>query len=224
MPENLLLLGLPGDIREAFEGEMETVALDLKADVMRRGEPITHIYFPETGLISVVVHLEDGGTVETLTIASEGFSGIPVLLGELIASRDAFVQIAGTFKRVPIAAFLSAVDTYPQLTSALFSYTSFALSVIEQSAACLAFHSVEARLARWLLSVHDRLPGDLSLTHEFLGQMLGVYRPTVTLAIGLLSEAGLISSHRGTIQILNSEGLQNAACECYAATRVKASP
>ncbi len=219
MPENFLLSALPPEIREALDTNMEIVTLGLKAYVMRPGELIPYVYFPLSGLISVVVNLEDGGTVETLTISNEGFSGIPILLGQMTGSRETFVQVAGDFKRIPTADFVAVLSSDGRLRESLEVYTSYAMRVIEQAAACLAFHSLEARLARWLLSVNDRLPGDLHLTHEFLGQMLGVYRPSVTLAIGILQEAGLIASRRGVIQILNRELLEKAACECYRATR-----
>lgn len=220
MPENLLLNSLPADLKKALDSRSEVVHLPIKSYVMRPGEPISHVYFPLTGLISIVVTLEDGGTVETLTIANEGFAGIPLVLGQLIGTREGFVQIAGDFLRITTADFLDVLGEDSRLQSSLQAYIHYAMRVIEQSAACLAFHALEARLARWLLSVNDRLPGDVPLTHEFLSQMLGVYRPSVTLAIGMLQEAGLIANRRGVIQIINRESLEAAACECYKATRV----
>lgn len=220
MPINTLLLSLPIDLQASIEAHAETVTLPIKSYVMRPGEPVPHIYFPLTGLISVVVTLEDGGTVETLTIAHEGFTGIPILLGQTTGTRDAFVQIAGDFLRIPTPEFISLLASDPRLRPALEAYASYAMRVIEQSAACLAFHALEARLARWLLSVNDRLPGDVPLTHEFLSQMLGVYRPSVTLAIGILQEAGLIANRRGIIQILDRPALERASCECYNVTRL----
>jgi CRP-like cAMP-binding protein len=219
MATNLLLSELAPDVAARLDAKFELVTLPIKSYVMRPDEPISHVYFPLTGLISIVVNLEDGGTVETLTVANEGFTGLPLLLGQSKSTRDAFVQIAGDFKRIPTKAFLEELSRDQRLHECLAGYASYAISVIEQSAACLAFHALEARLARWLLSVDDRLPGKLPLTHEFLGQMLGVYRPSVTLAIGILQDAGLISSRRGVIQIIDRGQLELVACECYLATR-----
>ena len=219
METNLLLSGLSPNVLAKLEEKFEQVTIPIKTYIMGQDEPISHVYFPLTGLISIVVNLEDGGTVETLTIANEGFTGMPLLFGQTTSSRDAFVQIAGDFKRIETAPFLEVLSSDANLRASLAAYASYAVRVIEQTAACLAFHALEARLARWLLSVYDRLPGDLPLTHEFLGQMLGVYRPSVTLAIGILQDGGLITSRRGSIQILDRAALEKVACECYRATR-----
>ena len=176
------------------------------------------IYFPIDCLVSMVVTLESGDMVEAATIGNDGYVGISTFLGIDPARLTAMVQIAGEAFRMPVDAFQALTDI-PELRSRLQTYTSKAISTISQSVACMAFHPVQERLARWLLLVRDGLQRDeFPLTQDFLAVMLGVHRPTVTIAVRILETAGVISHRRGVIRIVNVPALKDAACECYEAS------
>ena len=174
----------------------------------------------ENGMASVVVSLREGGTSEVALIGSEGLTGAYSLLGPAPSPTRSFMQVAGSGYRV---AFEVVQDLF--LSSEVFRST--VLRFVQQQAmttaqltCCAQLHDVEPRLARWLLMVQDRVGGDeIRVTHEFLGQMLGVHRPTVTVALGLLARAGLIKTHRGIGRIVDHDGLVESACDCYPITR-----
>ncbi len=173
------------------------------------------IYFPIDCLVSLVVTLESGDMVEAATIGNDGYVGISTVLGIEPARLTAMVQIAGEAFRMPVDAF-QALMNIPELRSRLQAYASRALATISQSVACMAFHPVQERLARWLLLVRDGLQHDeFPLTQDFLAVMLGVHRPTVTIAVRILESAGVISHRRGVIKIVDVPALQDASCECY---------
>ncbi len=180
----------------------------------------THGYFMEEGIASVVVTLANGDTVEVGVIGIDGLVGLPILLGTGSAPGRTFIQIAGSGLRIEAKYLKNEYERAGSFRRHLQRYTQGFLVQTAQTAACNRLHNIEERLARWLLTCRDRVESDnLHLTHEFLSQMLGAPRTTVTLAAGLLHHAGLISYSRGVVIIQNRDKLEDAACECYCIVR-----
>ncbi|MGH9600487.1 MAG: Crp/Fnr family transcriptional regulator [Terracidiphilus sp.] len=179
-----------------------------------------HGYFLEDGIASVVVTVESGDTVEVGIIGIDGVVGVPILLGVQGGPSRTFIQIEGSGYRIEAAALKEQFERAGELRNRLQVYMQGFFVQTAQTAVCNRLHGIEERLSRWLLSCHDRMASDeLRLTHEFLGQMLGSPRTTVTLAAGLLQRAGLIDYTRGVVTIRNRAHLENAACECYKTVR-----
>jgi CRP-like cAMP-binding protein len=217
---NRLLAALPPDELATLERELQHVVLEQGVVLHRPGGSIDHVYFVTTGVVSIVTLMQDGTGVEAAMTGNEGVVGAAVLSGATTALSQAVVQIAGTARRMPAPQFVAACRRSASLQSLVERYQYALLGHAQQSAACNALHSVEARLCRWLLQARDRTANDmLPLTQEFLAQMLGVQRTTVTLVEGVLQTAGLIKHHRGRIQLLDPERISDAACECYATAR-----
>jgi CRP-like cAMP-binding protein len=215
LSDNRLLQSLPDDLRASIFAHLEPVTLALRQTVCTRGEVLEYVYFPTNSMISVVVSFENGNTIEAELVGNDGYNGVSLLLGQPAPHSDMYVQIAGDALRMQVDHFKHHLKD-ARFRVALGAYTADAYTIVAQLAGCVAFHPVEQRLARWLLMVGDRIDRDeLPLTHEFLGIMLGTYRPTVTLAIHMLQQAGLIEHHRGRTLIINRPGLEDAACECY---------
>jgi CRP-like cAMP-binding protein len=215
---NHLLKQLAAAEYERLSRVLEPVELAFKEPLFEQGKPVTHVWFIESGVASNVTQLvEADDFVETGTIGREGFVGLPVFFGTPIASSRCFIQVTGFAYRVSASTFTELIPTLPQLSGSLLRYTSSFLTMVAQSAACNRMHVVEARLARWLLMTHDRVDSDeVPLTQEFLGHMLGVRRPAVSIAGATLQKAGLIRYSRGKIAVLDRAGLEEASCECYA--------
>lgn len=179
-----------------------------------------YAYFPEEGIASVVVTLNNGSTVEVGIIGIDGVVGLPSLLGPEGAPGRTFVQIAGSGLRIKTDILKREFERPGELRRHLQRYMQAFMVQSAQTAACNRMHNIEERLARWLLSCRDRMESDqLRLTHDFLGQMLGAPRTTVTLAAGLLQRAGLIDYSRGVVTVKNRAELEQAACECYSTVR-----
>jgi CRP-like cAMP-binding protein len=213
---NRLLDGLPAEDLERLLSHLEEVPLTQRQPIHESAALIEDVYFPVTGAISLIATLADGVEVEVGLIGSEGLAGTPVLLGSETASNEAFVQLTGAALRIPTGSLLEAFEESQTLRRRLLRFTQALSFQISQSAACNARHVVEERCARWLLAAHDRAgSSELALTHEFLGTMLGVRRAGVTVAAGSLQQAGLIRYRQGRVIILDREGLEAAACECY---------
>jgi CRP-like cAMP-binding protein len=175
-----------------------------------------YAYFLEDGLASVVATVENGTTVEIGVIGIDGIIGIPLLLGAGSAPGRTFIQIAGSGFRVKSAVLKEEFERPGELRKCLQRYIQAYLVQTAQTAVCNRLHNIEERLSRWLLTCHDRMESDrLKLTHDFLGQMLGAPRTTVTLAAGLLHRAELIDYARGTVTIRDRKSLENTTCECY---------
>jgi CRP-like cAMP-binding protein len=206
---------------DALAPHLELVDLELHQMLARQGERFTHAYFPEGAIISLVNRMADGGGVEVGTIGNEGMAGLPAYLGAEATESETFCQVAGPAVRVPVPALVEASAEHPSLRQLLNRYTQAYLSQIAQSAACNRLHDIERRCARWLLMTHDRVNRAkvFPLKQEFLAEMLGVRRAGVTVAAGALQEAGIIQYRRGAIRVLDREGLERAACECYAVVR-----
>jgi len=215
----LLALLAEGDLNPLVAG-MQAVALEPPTVLYEPGAPITHVYFPLTGIVSLIVAGEDGGDVEAATIGNEGIVGLGGLLSGDVSFSRQVVQMAGTGIRIARAPFLEAVNQRIRMRALLAAHADAFTAQLMQSAACNARHDVEQRLARWLLTLSDRSgKTELPFTHHMVAEMLGVQRPTVTLAARMLQTAGLIDYRRGTLMILDSSSLMDAACECYGIIR-----
>jgi CRP-like cAMP-binding protein len=184
------------------------------------GEAIKHVYFPDSGMISMLTVMQTGEQIETAIIGREGVAGGWVAIDGANSNTQTTVQIDGSGWKIPAAKFVETYNTSDHFRSAMNSYQAIILFQAQQSAACHALHSVEARLCRWLLQAEDVMgSSDISLTQEFLSHMLGVRRTSVTLSAHKLQTAGMIQYARGKIKIINRDGLEECACECYAAIR-----
>jgi CRP-like cAMP-binding protein len=187
------------------------------------GDTIETVYFPLTGMASLVIVLENGTTVEAMTVGCEGFIGVPLINRVTTERYKGICQVQGTFLALSAKAFLSIIDTLPDLSRRLHRYTQYASDVGAQSAACNGVHRVEQRCARWLLVTSDAIRSTtFNLTQEFLSQMLAVRRPGVTVAMAGLAKKDLISYRYRQVTLLDVSGLKETACECYATIRAKA--
>jgi CRP-like cAMP-binding protein len=188
--------------------------------VWEPGEPIEAVYFPITLVASVLAVTKNEGAVEVGTIGNEGIVGLPLFLGAESSPGRAVVQVGGEADRMSAAVFQREAEREGALRSLLHRYTQGFMTQVSQGTACNRAHSAEQRLARWLLIVRDRVGGnEFPLTHEFLGQMLGVRRATVSETAGALQRAKLIGYKRGVLQIRDPEALERTACECYRIVR-----
>ena len=216
--KNRVLSALPTDELGHLTQHLEATALPQQETLL--GGKTAYGYFLEEGMASVVVNLEDGATVEVGVIGFEGVVGIPILLGTSGAPGKTFMQIAGSGFRIKAQHLRNAFEQPGELRHYVQKYIQAFIVQSAQTAACNRLHNIEERLARWLLTCRDRVKTDqLHLTQEFLGQMLGAPRTTVTLAAGLLHQAGLIDYSRGMVTIQNRTALERAACECYQIVR-----
>ena len=183
-------------------------------------KPTEFVYFPHQGMISLLAVMSDGQGIETATVGSEGVVGAMSGFGIRRGFTRAVVQAPLVASRISCAHFQAAVQKSDALKHLIVSYNELLLAQIQQTAACNALHPTETRLARWLLQTRDRIDSDvLPLTQEFLSQMLGVRRTTVTLVARQLERAGLIQTRRGRIIVMDRKGLEDVACECYAIVR-----
>ena len=218
---NRLLTSLRPSERASLEPYLEEVSLPQGQILQEQGDDIEQIYFPHRGMISLVAVMNGGGKIiETATVGREGAVGAMAGFGPRHAFRRAIVQVAGNAAKISTARFRDAVKSSEVLRDILVRYNEVLLAQVQQSAACNAFHEAEQRLARWLLQTRDRIDTDtIPLTQEFLAQMLGVRRTTVTLIAHALQERGLLRYRRGRIEIVNRQGLENVSCECYETVR-----
>jgi CRP-like cAMP-binding protein len=184
------------------------------------GDIIEHVFFPQSGMISLMAVMEAGDAVETATIGGEGGVGLMAGLGGRNATGRAVVQLEGDFSQIPLAPFQNALSQSPKMRNLFARYNDAQVALVYQVAGCNALHQVSARLCRWLLQTRDRHDSDaVPLTQEFLAQMLGVQRTTVTMLAKELQTLGLINYRRGRIEIVNRAHLEERACECYETAR-----
>jgi CRP-like cAMP-binding protein len=217
---NRVLAGLPADLEQSLASGMEKVSLGIKHVLYAPGKPIEHVYFPLTCVLSLVVEMNDKVVIEVATVGNEGMLGAPVVLGVDHSARQAFAQVPGVALRMPARELRRAMAEHGELRERLLRYVQVLNNQIGQSTACNQAHSIDERMCRWLLMCHDRVGGDeIPLTQEFLAQMLGVRRPSVTVVAGMLQKAGLIRYSRGRITVLDRAGLEAGSCECYEAVR-----
>ena len=213
---NALLSVLPPEEHALFLAEAEPAPLEYSAILQEVDQPVSHLWFPRSGVMSVLTEMEDGATVEVATIGREGMAGLPLVLDARQSTQRIFVQVPGEAHRLSAATFARLRPRLPALERLLLRYALSLVIQVSQGSACNRLHPIEARCARWLLLTHDRVDGNsFRLTHEFLAQMLGVTRPSVTIAAGILQKAGLIHYARGVMEILDRPGLEAASCECY---------
>ncbi|MDB5415286.1 MAG: Crp/Fnr family transcriptional regulator [Rubritepida sp.] len=219
-PRNRLLAALPAEDLARLWPQLDLVESELHHVLIAPDEPITAVYFPESGWVSMLSILTDGRSAEVGLTGTEGMVGLPLLLGSDSSAVEAMVQAPGMLLRLSADAFGRALEESPALRMLLLRYSLAFQQQVTQTAACNGHHALDQRLARWLLMAHDRAGGDhFAMTQEFLAMMLCVHRPGVTVAARLFQQAGLIRYGHGQMTISDREGLEAAACECYGAVR-----
>ena len=215
-PINQILAALPRSEYQRIAPHLKPVELIGGQILLEPNEPVHNIYFPQRAMISLVSIMIDGSTTEIGLIGNEGTIGLPAILGGRSTTSHSIVQISGTALQISADIIRQEFLRQKKLHQLLLLYTQALLTQVSQSAACNRQHNIEARLARWLLSVQDCvLQNELPLTQEFIANMLGTRRSGVTVAAGILQQAGIISYSRGKIKILNQKALEETACECY---------
>lgn len=214
---NRLLCAMPSDVLARLEPHMERRDVALLELLGEPGVPFTHVFFPETGVISIVNKLADGSEVEVGTIGNEGMAGLNVILDSPSIPSLTLMEIPGELVRVPVEIIVAVAEELPEVRRLLHRYSQAFMIQIAQTAACNRAHEIYERCARWMCMAHDRMGGapQFLLTQHVLSQMLGVRRAGVTVAAGLLQKAGLIRYSRGRITVLDRAGLEEASCECY---------
>lgn len=217
---NLLLLSAPDEEFNLIRPLLEPVELSRYDVLYQQGNKIEHACFINHGMVSLVVVANDGRSVEVGISGRDGLVGLPVVFGLKEAAVRAIVQLPGDGLRLSAHALAGALAVCPQLRERIQRYAFAQHMEVAQLAACNRLHDIEQRLARWLLMCQDTVDSSkLPLTHEFIAQMLGTGRPTVTIAAGSLERAGIIENTRGSVNILDRKRLEDVACECYAAVQ-----
>ena len=218
--ENHLIDALPRKDRTSLLAACQPVQLVLGEELCERGGVMRHAYFPVDSFISLLTQVDDHPSLEVGMVGREGMLGASLSLGVLTTPLRAIVQGPGAAWRISAGAFRRELARGPALPRSLARYLYVMMAQLASSAACLRFHMIGPRLARWLLMSQDRAHADrFYVTHEFLAYMLGVRRVGITMAAGSLQRAGLIEYHRGELAVLDRRGLEAAACSCYATDR-----
>lgn len=214
---NRILDALPPRDFDHLKAHLELVPLELKQVLYRPGDKMPFVYFPASGVLSVVSLLQDGSAVEVGTVGEEGLAGLPALLGAAVSPHEVVVQGEGNGLRIDADTLQREFDRFVSSRDIILKFAELFLAEISQTAACNGRHSLEARCARWLLMMQDRLHADhFPMSQEFLAMLLGVRRTGVTAAALDLRRRKLIEYHYGRIDVLDRAGLEAAACECYA--------
>ncbi len=213
---NRLIDSLPSREIEQLESQWQVISLKLTEEICRQDRPLSHVHFPVSGIYSTVIRMADGRVVEASTVGKEGMIGLSAVLGLTFSHKTATTPVPGDCLRLAVPSLRPLLQTGNALGALLRRYAAFALRNAYQAAACNSVHSAQERTCRWLLTNDDRVGnGLLAMTHEFLAQLIGVRRQTVTVIVGVLQAAGFISSRRGMVRIVNRPGLEAACCECY---------
>jgi len=200
--------------------DLEHIRCERAEVLLDADSSIDHVFFPDSGVVSVVAVYSDGSVIEMATIGREGFTGVKAVFGAKMSSSRLLVQIPGSAARMSRAAFTRAMGSMPSFRSLMYAYVNAFLEQVMVSVACNGAHSIKERLARWLLMMRDRSDDDtLLITQSLLAEMLGVQRPTITNAAAELESAGLIERGRRQVRILDRKGLTRASCECYLLVR-----
>jgi CRP-like cAMP-binding protein len=221
MPEttksnNRLLAALPKKVFQQMLPKLELITLIFAENIYNPGDIIQDVYFPESGIISLLSAVEEHSTLEVGIVGNEGMVGLPVFLGVEISNNRAVVQGAGFALKMLAKDFLDECLRSVELSHILQRFTHSLMTQISQSAVCNRYHEIEPRLARWLLMTHDRMKTDeFQITQEFLSNMLGVRREAVNKSATHFQQQQLISYSRGNLTILNRKDLETAACRCY---------
>ena len=213
---NRILARLPEDQGNRLRSKMKEVEMKQGTMLYEPHKPFRQVYFPETGVASIVNVLDDSTEIEVATVGYEGMVGLPVFLGANKSPAKAFWQVDGKAFVLDAKSLREETWRDSALAVTLHLYIQAFFTQIAQSATCNRVHNVKQRCARWLLMTHDRVEGDeFSLTQEFLARMLGIRRTGVTEVAGQLQRGGLITYSRGHIRILNRDGLERISCECH---------
>ncbi len=219
-PANKILSALPPEEFERLQPKLRDVTFPIGKILYQAEEPIESVYFVNQGIVSWLATLEDGNTVEAGVIGNEGLAGVAILLGATSTPNQALCQSDVYASRVARADIISEFRRNGKLNALILRFLHSMFTQVAQTAACNRLHTLDQRLARWLLMTHDRLDGDrFPLTQEFLSRMLGVRRAGVSVAANSLKQSGLIDYHRGSIRIVNRESLEQLSCECYRIVR-----
>jgi CRP-like cAMP-binding protein len=214
---NRILEAIPDAEFRVIRPHLEFLHLPHHCILHEPSQNLKYAYFPNSGLVSLVVAMEDGKTVEAAVVGREGAAGLPSAVSLLRSPLREVVQIPGEGFRVKVALLRGVLDSAPYLQMTLSRYAVVQGIQVAQTAACNRLHDLEQRLARWLLMAQDRVASaSLFITHDFLATMLGTDRPSVSLAAGILQKKRNIEYTRGAVKILNRRKLENSACECYA--------
>ena len=217
---NRLLASLPSDGLGQLMSKLTQVNLGMRQGLYNPGSVIEAVYFPESGMISLVSNLEEGTQAEVGIIGREGMLGTSLLSGEDTSFIEAMVQMPGTALRMGATEFRHELETNAPFRGLVLRYNEALQTQVMQTAACNSRHGLEQRLARWLLMAHDRADRtELPLTQEFMGMMLGVSRPSITITAGILQRAGLIRYSGGRVTVLDRSSLEAGSCECYKVVR-----
>ncbi len=217
---NIILLSTSDSDYNSLRPHLEYVGLPNHLVLHDGGGKLEFAYFPNRGLISLVVVMKDGRTAEAGIVGNEGFTGTPAAVGLSSSPLQSIVQITGDGFRVEVVALQSTLETTPHLQLMLSRYAIVQGMQVAQTAACNRLHDIRQRLARWLLMTQDRVDSEsLPITHDFLATMLGTDRPSVSSAAGILQREQLIEYTRGAVKIVNRNKLQDSACECYGITQ-----
>jgi CRP-like cAMP-binding protein len=213
---NHLLAALPSEEYGRLLPHLESVPLPFTQALYEGGEPIRHVYFPDDGLISLLVVMDDETVREIGVVGNEGMLGVALALGMRTTTTRALVQLPGTALRMKAGALRDELVRGGALPDVLRRYAHALFTQVCQSAACVSSHAVNQRLSRWLLMTHDHAPGDdFEMKHEFMAMMLGLTRSVVTRAAGRLQKEEMIRYTRGRVTVLDRRGLEGIACECY---------
>ena len=217
---NKILLSIPDNEYSSLRPHLEYLRLPNHLVLHEAGGRLEFAFFPNRGLISLVVVMKDGKTAEAGVVGNEGFTGTPAVVGLSRGPLQAVVQVTGDGFRIKVGALQNTLESTPQLRLMLNRYIAIRGMQIAQTAACNRLHGIEQRLTRWLLMTQDRVgSGALPITHDFLATMLGTDRPTVSLAAAVLQKKKLIEYTRGAVKIVNRNKLEDSACECYGVIR-----
>jgi CRP-like cAMP-binding protein len=212
---SLLRMLSPPNLSRIVENA-ERIELPLKHVLHAPDDAFRHVHFIESGTVSMISTLDDGHRTEVGLIGPEGMVGLSLVLGAPTAALEALVQVGGVALRLSASNFRRILSDMPDLLSLLLRYVDSFHAQVVYTAACNGHHLIEQRLARWLLMTHDRVCGDsFPMRQEFLSTMLGVNRPGVSLAVGTLHRAGLVSHAKGVFKVIDRPGLEAVACECY---------
>jgi len=215
-PANKILSALPHEEYERLRPKLRETQIKIGEILYRPEEPIDFVYFINRGIVSWLATLEDGNTVEAGVIGLEGIAGVAVLLGAASTPNVALVQSEVDALKISSRELIEEFRRNAELNRLILRFTHLLFTQVAQTAACNRLHTLDQRLARWLLMTRDRVSGDeFTLTQEFLSRMLGVRRAGVSVAANDLRQSGLIDYHRGNIKILNRQGLEAQSCECY---------
>lgn len=215
--ENYLLAAMPVELYEKLAPNLKRVTMQSGQMLHHPGETIEDLYFPIDCAVSITITMYDGRTAETGIIGNREVTGVNAFMGRKETTQTTYiVQVPGSAFKINASFLLEEFDRNKDLRDVLLSYTQAFIAQISQTTACNRLHTLEQRLARWLLEVQDRVESnELSLTQEFISHMLGVRRAGVTQAAQKLQESGLICYRRGQVEVLDLQGLEAVSCECF---------